>query len=201
MVKFAAFVLGALFLTSIAGAGFVPNGDFEATEDFESWFHTSGNVTEVADNGPSLAGMEAIELYDNGSYAAQLRSVALPVAPGDVLTLTFDHKTLEGTVDWWYQQVRFHSGADENGNAVGWVGEVTTPIQAQPALGWQTRAIPNITVPANTNYIDLIFNAGIFSANFDGTLRLDNIEVSGSSVPEPMTMSLLALGLVALRRK
>lgn len=158
----------------------VLNPGFEDEVDFADWFHAAGAL-EISDNGPSAPGLQAAEVPVGNDI--RIRTIA--VTPGQTVDVSWDYK-VEGD-GWFWGMLRFY--ADEN--ATTWLGQ---DAFAHDPTDWTTRSFTSSAIPAGANFVDVAFFNGTATT---GSITVDNISV----VPEPMTMSLLGLGGLLLRRR
>lgn len=166
----------------------VANGDFEESTNFNSWF-TGGGQLITTDNGPSLPGTNCAELNNTGTTNTRdLRSRGMDIVAGTQYRLTFDYKTLSGSID--QPQIRFRffdGGIDDYGNTKGnFKGEAQRGL-AQTDDAWQSEEII-FTAPDGSNVADINFTASIFGS-FSGVVRVDNFvvnpETSGDQARNP----------------
>lgn len=182
-------------LVGTASANLVANPGFE-TGDLSDWF--SGGVTVVSDNGPSATGQYCAEIVLFGD----VRSLAMSVTSGQIMTFSFDYKTVGATAGLARAQLRFFENCSPDGRETAdpWVGELNLLVGDTGGL-WAV-ASGDVEVPMDARYADVrICGAGIFQDGGPGNpgqlLRVDNISV----VPEPATLALLSLGGLLLRKR
>jgi len=190
-------VVMSMFAT-MASATLNLNPGFE-TGDFTDWFHAAAPAI-VSDNGPSAPGVWAVSWTNTIPASRDIRSKAIAVTPGEVYAFSFDYKTSADATGLFLAQVRWHTGADESGNATGWISEYTT-TPGNSGGDWLTFSISDVgAVPELAGYCDLKIRTSGSSPSgntFVGTLSLDNVQF----VPEPATLALLSLGGLLLRKR
>jgi hypothetical protein len=168
-------------------ANLVANGDFE-TGDFSDWFHSAG-CTVVSDNGPSAAGVYAVEIV----VGNDMRTPAIAVVEGFSYDVSFDWKATSMDGAYW-GGFRYWSGVDASRNPTGWLGQTLFQYGPTPDGQWQQASFTASPIPAGAAYADVVF----FNADATGgVFSVDNVSV----VPEPATMAILALGGLFIRRK
>lgn len=190
MLKWFATLLPAALLSLTAQAGVIFQDDFNAEAgaegasalnytSFSNWTVSEGTVDVVASGDYSIgcAGGDGkcVDLDGSTGNAGILRSIALTLNPG-TYTLSFD---ISGNQ-------RGHADDSMVVTLGGFLDETFTLSASDP---WQT-IIRNITVTAETTDY-LVFN---HDGGDNIGILLDNV----SLVPEPGTLALLGLGMLAL---
>lgn len=198
-MKKVVFIVMAASVISVAHANMITNGDFEnltAPQPF-SWF-TSANATLcTTDNGPSAAGSNCGQIVTTAAgQNYQLRTMAAAVLPGNTYTVAWDYKSIGATTGYWYLFMRYWMGVDQYGNGTGFTGTQNWIWKAPTNGQWSSSTFQSVA-PSNANYIDLVFYNNNYDGTFVGTLRVDNVVLT----PEPITLTLLALGLPLLRMR
>ncbi len=185
MMKNVLIISLVLAVCGMAHAGIFLNGDFE--NGGNDWNTGGGSI--VADNGPSLAGISCAQL-DNIADAGgrDYRSNQFDIVPNAENILTFDYKTEVGATS--QPQVRFRFWD----NTGGWNGEGQQNL-AQTDGEWATVEITHTAADVDLT-ADILFSSHLFG-DFVGVVKFDNAVV----VPEPASLSLLAMGGLALIRR
>ena len=161
------------------------------------WFRSSG-VSYPDDNGPSAAGVKALQIDAlAGGANADWRSSEAPAVVSGKYTWSFDYKFLEGATGGFRADLRFFDGGQFEGE--------DAPFFNVSNIGqWQTSTrmftAPPFTNggdnPLADNVLDVRFTSNHFGAG-NGLVRFDNISVQ--LIPEPATFTILAMsGLAAL---
>ena len=174
-----------LAVCGMAHAGIFLNGDFE---DGGNDWNTGGGMIVDTDNGPSLPGISCAVLdnvVDGGNR--DYRSNQFDIVPNAENVLTFDYKTEVGSTGQPQVRFRFYN------NTGGWNGEGQQNLALTDGE-WQTVEITHMAAAVDLT-ADIVFSGNVFG-DFVGVVKFDN-----AVVPEPASMSLLAMGALALIRR
>lgn len=169
-----------LSLVAVVNANSVGNPDFE-TGLFDDWYHSAGALI-ISDNGPSAPGSYAAEV----AAGQDIRTVPFPVTAGETYDVSFDYKVINAD-GWFWGGIRYW--ADEN--ATIWKGQ---DLFGHDLTDWTTRSFTSQPIPDGAAYADVAFFTGTATT---GSIIVDNVSV----VPEPVTLSVLALGGLAVIRR
>jgi hypothetical protein len=202
-----AILLLAIATVGVQGANAQPNliingnveNDPEADGFPNDWFHSS-NVSYPNDNGPSAAGVKALQIDAlTGAANADWRSSEAPAVPGGQYMWSFDYKFLQGATGGFRSDLRFFDGGQ-------FEGEDAPFFNVSNVGQWQTSTrmltAPLFTNggdnPLGANVLDVRLNSNIFGPG-NGLVRFDNIFVK--LIPEPATLAMLAMagGFAAVR--
>jgi hypothetical protein len=195
-----AILLLAVAAVGVRGANAQPNliinGNVENDPEPDGfpndWFH-SANVSYPNDNGPSAAGVKALQIdaLTGGANADWRSSEAAAVKSGQY-KWSFDYKFLDGATGGFRADLRFFDGG-------GFEGEDAPFFNVSNIGQWQT-SMRNFTAPPFTNdggdnplganVLDVRLSSNNFGAG-NGLVRFDNISVQ--FIPEPATWTILAM--------
>ncbi|MEY3783869.1 MAG: hypothetical protein RLZZ230_191 [Candidatus Parcubacteria bacterium] len=186
--------LSALFVTTTAQAIPVTNGSFESgltgwttnnapnTAVVSSYTATTGSGTQVmtATDGNSFAILGA------GEFTTQLTSSIFSVNVGDIISF-----------DWFFDAKDYLPFNDSASVAFSLMtGDMllsqVSNVGNYGLTGWNTLSYVSIL----SGNVQAVFkSANVLDYSFDSVLGIDNLKVT--SVPEPMSLILLGLGLIA----
>lgn len=189
MKKLLVMTVVVLAVSVSANAALVTNGGFENGGAMTGWW-TPADATIIIDNGPSAVGSYAGRVAAGSDGALLYHPDKVAVTAGEEYTYSFDWKADTITAGWFWWHVRFFDASD------GFTGEAISNIgDGNIQNTWQTLT-GSIVAPAGSVKADFYFEDGNVGST-GGGLIVDNF----SMVPEPMTLSLLGLGGLMLRRR
>jgi len=220
MRKFAMIGFVALALTVTASAAQIAgNGGFEtagtSATDSAMWTEwASGGPTAVSERSAAMPEIGAWSHHVIASGTAALggssginQNSRNDVAPASLEPGTTLSATLDAAVDY---------GPGANGiytlrilnSAGGIVADTGWRTFTDTNLTWRTYTTTTLTVPAfgavpneaYSAYIEIVMQAGAFAESY-GEMYVDNVQISGTLVPEPAALALLGLGLLITRRR
>lgn len=184
-------LLACLATATLVGSSFAFFDDFDTENGgvsqmnytgFANWTVSDGTVDLIADGFAGLSGSGMfVDLDGSSADAGKMTSISILVTEGVLHTFSFD---LSGNQ---------RGGANDIVNAKV-SGYVDMTIEKAPFSGW-TNHFQTFT-PTSTGFVTISFENG--GGDNEGAL-LDNVSLN--PVPEPATLAVLGLGLVAMRRR
>ena len=208
----------ALLASPAWGTVIVGNGGFETagvggatnSDMWTEFTSAANNLSERSTANPEF-GLYSHHLYAEGLdmlgtvAGVQQNSgndVGLPsLQPGSTLTATFDAMTPFGPGGVMNYTLRILNGA-------GGIVDIFNGGTGAPSATYNTYSTPALTVPAfgaaPNDYYVAFFEVNAAAGGFVGSISevyIDNVVIEGTLVPEPATISLLALGAFCLRRR
>ncbi len=216
MKLISAFAIAAISGSAFAGVGIQTNGGFElgSGADSDGWEEVAGGpagtVSErffgMAASGDYSHRISAVGDDTAGASAVLIQNTQFngldSLAPGSSVSLSFDAATNFGPGGVGFYVLRV---LDASGAIVA-----DTGLQNLAATGgYQSYSTAALTVPAfgaaPSDYYAAFVEISVAAGAFDGSSAeafIDNVVISGTVVPAPGALGMLALGgLVAGRRR
>jgi hypothetical protein len=184
-------------VSQVSAQNLIANGNFE-TGNLNGWQVFQNNppltdVTTINDNGPSAPGVWAADMHNlNQALGLTLKQTTAPgsvVGAGVIVNWSFDEKVVQSANGGVFFIEMFDV------NAAGAV--LDRPVFLGPYFNaqWQTLSGSWTTTNPNTDAVVVQFEAvtGAVQGSVE-QVRVDNVVI----VPEPSTLALAGLGLIAL---
>ena len=201
--KIVLMALAALMVVGIAQANLVPNAGFEdgAGTVPDAWIIESGD-TKITWSDEANTGIKSMLLTGTGGKpeAVIVSADRIAVTAGTEYTFIANVKSLNGgAVSGLNLRVKWFDAADNYVNwpdGGGWSGWNWFAINA--GADWTEETALTIAAPAGAVNIE---HALVYSWKGDAGDGVYVDDVSMTAVPEPMTLGLLGLGALMIRRK